>query len=157
MIGWEEIGRARMRPGTVAQMWHADTLLLAAKQGAKLIMSPATRAYLDLKYTPATELGLAWAAHVELQASYDWDPVTFFKGITETDVLGIEGPLWTETVSNISAAQYLLMPRLPALAEVGWTPNSVRNWESFRTRIAAHAPRWRLLGVNYYPSPQVAW
>ena len=157
MIGWEEIGRARMRPGTVAQMWHADTLLLAAKQGAKLIMSPATRAYLDMKYTPATELGLAWAAHVELQASYDWDPVTFFKGITETDVLGIEGPLWTETVSNISAAQYLLMPRLPALAEVGWTPNSVRNWESFRTRIAAHAPRWRLLGVNYYPSPQVAW
>ena len=157
MIGWEEIGRARMRPGTVAQMWHADSLLLAARQGAKLVMSPATKAYLDMKYTPATELGLAWAAHVELQTAYDWDPVTYFKGITESDVLGVEAPLWTETVSNISAAQYLLMPRLPALAEVGWTPNSARDWESFRTRIAAHAPRWRLLGVNYYPSPQVAW
>lgn len=157
MIGWEEIGRAKMRPGTIAQMWHADTLLLAARQGAKLVMSPATKAYLDMKYTPATELGLAWAAHVELQAAYDWDPVTFFKGVTESDVLGIEAPLWTETVSNISAAQYLLMPRLPALAEVGWTPTSARDWESFRTRIAAHAPRWRLLGVNYYPSPQVAW
>ncbi len=157
MIGWEEIGRAKLRPGTIAQMWHADTLLLAARQGAKLVMSPATRAYLDMKYTPATELGLAWAAHVELQASYDWDPATFYKGLTENDVLGIEAPLWTETVSNISAAQFLLMPRLPALAEVGWTPTSARNWESFRTRIAAHAPRWRLLGINYYPSPQVAW
>ena len=157
MIGWEEIGRAKLRPGTIAQMWHADTLLLAARQGAKLVMSPATRAYLDMKYTPATELGLAWAAHVELQASYDWDPATFYTGLTENDVLGIEAPLWTETVSNISAAQFLLMPRLPALAEVGWTPTSARNWESFRTRIAAHAPRWRLLGVNYYPSPQVAW
>ncbi len=157
MIGWEEIGRARMGPGTVAQMWHADTLLLAARQGAKLVMSPATKAYLDMKYTPATELGLNWAGFVELRTAYDWDPVTYFKGVTESDVLGIEAPLWSETVSNISAAQYLIMPRLPALAEVGWTPASARDWESFRTRIAAHAPRWRLLGVNYYPSPQVAW
>jgi len=49
------------------------------------------------------------------------------------------------------------MPRLPAVAEVGWSPANARDWESFRTRIAAHAARWRLLGVNYYPSPQVAW
>ena len=157
MIGWEEIGRARMRPGTVAQMWHADTLLLAARQGAKLVMSPASKAYLDMKYTPATELGLDWAGLVELRTAYDWDPVTYFKGVTESDVLGIEAPLWSETVANISAAQYLLMPRLPALAEVGWTRPAARDWESFRTRLAAHAPRWRLLGVNYYPSPQVAW
>ena len=72
-------------------------------------------------------------------------------------MLGVEAPLWTETVQNITAAEYLLLPRLPALAEVGWTAAAGKNWESFRTRIAAHAPRWRLLGINYYPSPQVAW
>jgi hexosaminidase len=83
--------------------------------------------------------------------------VTFLKGVPEQSVLGVEAPLWAETVKNITAAQYMVMPRLPAIAEVGWSPASARNWESFRTRIAAHAPRWRLLGVNYYPSPQVAW
>jgi hexosaminidase len=60
-------------------------------------------------------------------------------------------------VKNITAAEYLAVPRLPALAEVAWSPASARDWERFRARIAAHAPRWRFLGINYYPSPQVAW
>ena len=55
------------------------------------------------------------------------------------------------------AAQFLLVPRLPALAEVGWSAQEARGWEGFRTRIAAHAPRWRLLGINYYATPEVAW
>jgi hexosaminidase len=157
LIGWDEIGRAPLHPGTIAQMWREDTTLAAAHQGAKLIMSPATKAYMDMKYTPSTELGLDWAAFVEVQTAYDWDPVTHFKGVTESDVVGVEAPLWSETVQNITAAEYLLIPRLPAIAEVGWTPQGERQWESFRTRIAAHAPRWRLLGVNYYASPEVPW
>lgn len=157
MVGWDEIGRARLRPGTVAQMWRSDTAMAAARQGAKLVMSPATKAYLDMKYTPATEIGLRWAAFIELRTAYDWDPVTHFTGVAERDVLGVEAPLWTETVPSISAAEYLLLPRLPAVAEVGWTAAAGKDWERFRARIAAHAPRWRFLGVNYYPSPQVAW
>ena len=95
--------------------------------------------------------------YVELRTAYDWDPVTYLNGVTEQGVVGVEAPLWTETVSNITAAHYMVMPRLPAIAEVGWSPASERDWESFRRRIAAHAPRWRLLGVNYYPSAQVNW
>jgi hexosaminidase len=157
MVGWEEVGRARLRPGAVAQMWRSDSAMAAARQGAKLVMSPASRAYLDMKYTAGTELGLRWAGLVELQTAYEWDPVTFFPGVRDGDVLGVEAPLWTETVSSISAAQYLLLPRLPALAEVGWTAAAGKDWEGFRTRIAAHAPRWRYLGANYYASPQVDW
>jgi hexosaminidase len=157
MVGWEEIGKARLRPTTIAQQWKSDSALLALQQGAKLILSPAEKSYLDMKYTPSTELGLDWAGFVELRTSYDWDPVTFLKGVPEQSVVGVEAPLWAETVKNLTAAQYMVMPRLPAIAEVGWSPASARSWESFRTRIAAHAPRWRLLGVNYYPSPQVAW
>jgi hexosaminidase len=157
MVGWDEIGRAHLHAGSIAQMWRSDTSMAAVRQGAKLVMSPATQAYLDMKYTPATELGLDWAALIELRNSYDWDPVTAYKGVTAGDVLGVEAPLWSETVQNITAAEYLIMPRLPAIAEVAWSPTSTPDWESFRTRIAAHAPRWRLLGVNYYASPQVAW
>ena len=157
MVGWEEIGKARLRPTTLAQQWKSDSALLAFRQGTKLILSPASKIYVDMKYTPATELGLEWAGFVELQTAYDWDPVTFLSGVSETAIAGVEAPLWSETVQNITAAEYMAVPRLPAVAEVGWSPASVRNWESFRTRIAAHAPRWRLLGINYYPSPQVAW
>ena len=157
VIGWDEIGRARLRPGTVAQLWRADTAMLAARQGAKLIISPATRAYLDMKYTPATEVGHRWAAFIELQTAYDWDPVTHFPGVREGDVLGVEAALWSETVKNITAAEYLILPRLPAIAELAWSPASTHDWEHFRSRIAAHAHRWRMLGANFYPSPQVTW
>jgi hexosaminidase len=110
-----------------------------------------------MKYTPSTELGLDWAGFVDLRTSYDWDPVTYLQGVPEQSVVGVEAPLWSETVKNITAAQYMIVPRLPAIAELAWTPASGKNWESFRARIAAHAPRWRLLGVNYYPSPEVPW
>lgn len=157
MIGWDEVGRARLRPGSIAQLWRADTAMLAARQGARLILSPASRTYLDMKYTAATELGLRWAGLIELRTAYDWDPVTHYAGVTEPSVAGVEAPLWTETIPNIGAAEYLLLPRLPALAEVGWTAASGKDWNAFRVRIAAHAPRWRLLGANYYASPQVDW
>ena len=157
MVGWEEIGGARLRPTTLAQKWTTDSSLLALRQGAKLIMSPASKSYLDMRYDASTELGLEWAGIVSLRTAYDWDPVTYLRGVTESSVAGVEAPLWSETVQNITAAMYLVIPRLPAIAEVGWSRASDREWEGFRRRIAAHAPRWRLLGINYFPSPQVAW
>jgi hexosaminidase len=77
--------------------------------------------------------------------------------VAEGDVLGVEAPIWTETARNLTSLQYLAFPRLPAVAEVAWTPAAGRDWEGFRARLAAHAPRWRLLGINYHRSPQVPW
>jgi hexosaminidase len=157
MIGWEEITKARLLPGTIAQQWKSDSVTAALQYGSKLIMSPAKKVYLDMKYTPSTELGLSWAAFVEVRDSYDWDPATYMAGVNEANIVGVEGALWSETIRNITAAEYLIMPRLPSIAEVGWTPQRLRDWESFRGRLATHAPRWNLLGVNYYRSPQIPW
>jgi len=158
MVGWEEISHARLHPTTISQAWASDTTAAAAVQyGAKVLMSPAKRTYLDMKYDQSTELGLTWAAVIEMRDAYDWDPATYMKGVTEANIIGVEAPIWSETVRNITAVEYLAFPRLPALAEVAWTPQSARNWESFRTRIATHAPRWNFLGVNYYRSPQIPW
>ena len=157
MIGWEEITKAKLNPTTLAQQWKSDSATAALQYGSKLIMSPAKKIYLDMKYTRATELGLNWAAFVEVRDSYDWDPATYMTGVTEANIVGVEGALWSETIRNITAAQYLIMPRLPAIAEVGWTPQRLRDWENFRLRLASQAPRWNLLGVNYYRSPQIPW
>ena len=158
MVGWEEIARARLRPTTLAQAWATDTVAAAAVgYGAKVILSPGSRTYLDMKYNETTELGLKWAGLIEVRDAYDWDPAMRMKGVTEANIIGLEAPIWSETVRNIGAVEYLAMPRLPALAEVAWTPQSARNWDGFRTRLAAHAPRWNFLGVNYYRSPQIPW
>jgi hexosaminidase len=157
MVGWEEITKARLLPTTIAQQWKSDSATAALQHGSKLIVSPASRAYLDMKYDDNTELGLTWAGMTEVRHAYEWDPATFIAGVRETDIAGVEAPLWTETIRNLTAAQYMAFPRLPAIAEIGWTPQGQRRWETFRVRLAAQAPRWNLLGINYYRSPQVPW
>ena len=157
MVGWEEIYKARLLPTTLVQQWRSDSARNAIPYGAKIILSPATRVYLDMKYVPTNELGLRWAGAHELRDAYDWDPATHIAGVEEQHIAGVEAPLWSETIRNITAAQWLAMPRLPAVAEVAWSQQSDRNWSDFRRRVSAHAPRWRLLGINYHAVPQVSW
>ncbi|MEO5567097.1 MAG: beta-N-acetylhexosaminidase [Gemmatimonadaceae bacterium] len=157
MIGWEEIGKTRLDPTSIIQMWKSDSLTAGADLATDIIVSAAPRMYLDMKYTPQTELGLRWAGYIDIRKSYDWDPGTSLKAVALSRVIGLEAPLWSETPRNITAAQYLIMPRLPALAEVAWSPAGVRGWDSFRLRLAAHGPRWNLMGINYHRSPEIPW
>jgi len=157
MIGWEEITKARLNPTTIAHQWKSDSAVAALAYGSKLILSPAPKVYLDMKYTASTELGLHWAGYVEVRDSYDWDPAAYMKGVTERDIVGVEAEMWSETLRNITAVEYQAMPRLPAIAEVGWTPQASRSWESFRARLVTHEARWHYLGINYYRSPQLPW
>lgn len=157
MIGWEEIWQARLQPTTLVQQWRSDSARNALTQGVKLIMSPGKKAYIDMKYEFTTELGLRWAGLIPLDTAYNWDPANYIVGVGESSIVGLEAPLWAETIRNITAAHYLAMPRIPAYAEIGWTPQAMRSWSDFRERIAAHAPRWRLLGINYHRDPSVRW
>lgn len=157
MIGWEEIAKAHIAPTTIVQQWKSDSVTAALQYGSKIILSPSDKAYLDMKYTATTELGLTWAALIEVNTAYNWDPAHYMPRVTEDIIVGIEAPIWGETVRNINAVEYLAMPRLAALAEVAWTPQVSREWQGFRSRLAAQAPRWNYLGVNYYRSPVVPW
>jgi hexosaminidase len=155
MIGWEEIRKAKLDPSTIVQQWIGDTISL--QHGGKMVMSPSKRLYIDMKYDASTELGLRWAALIDVRTTYDWDPATYNPSVPESMILGVESPMWTETLRNITAVQFMALPRIPSVAEVGWTAQSARNWESFRTRIAAHGPRWNYLGVNYHRAPEIPW
>jgi hexosaminidase len=157
MIGWEEISKARINSTTITHQWKSDSAAAAVGYGSKLILSPAQKVYLDMKYTPPTELGQHWAAYVEVRDAYDWDPATYMRGVSERDIFGIEAPMWSETLRNITAVEYLALPRLTAVAELAWTPQTARNWDSFRKRIVTHQARWNYLGVNFYRSPQLPW
>lgn len=157
MVGWEEIAQARLAPTSVAQVWHGAMARRAVQQGVKVVLSPASKIYLDMKYTPATLLGLNWAGYVEVQDAYDWDPANLLEGVTEESVLGVEAPLWTETVQTRDDIDWMVFPRLVGVAEIGWSPAESREWEDYRLRLAAHGPRLEVLGVQFYRSPQVPW
>jgi len=157
MIGWEEIGQAKLLPTSIVQLWHSAVAREAVRQGARVIMSPATRAYLDMKYTPETPLGLHWAGYIEVKDAYDWDPATLVEGIGESDILGVEAPLWTETIQTVADMEWMAFPRLIGIAEIGWSPAVGRDWEEYHLRLGRHSPRLAAMGVNFYRSPQVPW
>ena len=157
MIGWGEIAIANIRPSTIVQNWDPDSSALQVARGGKAIMSPGPHAYLDMKYDSATVLGLHWAGFIGLKTAYDWDPATFIPGIGESSILGVEDPLWAETLITRQDYEYLAFPRLVALAEVGWSPRGRTNWDDFRRRIGVQGARLAALGVNFARVPDVNW
>jgi hexosaminidase len=162
MIGWEEIGRVELDPSSVVQHWNLDAgrsalAARAAARGAKVIMSPADHAYLDMKYDPSTELGLKWAGYTSVRDAYAWEPAREVAGVGASSLLGVEAPLWSETVQSMADAEYLAFPRLIGIAEIGWSPMRGRSWADYRLRLGAQGPLLRALGVNFYPSPEIPW
>jgi hexosaminidase len=158
VIGWDEIANATLKPGSVAQHWASiPNAKKAMEQGAKLLMSPANKAYLDMQYDSTSLFGLHWAAYIEVDSAYMWDPADLVPGLEKNNIIGIEAPLWSETISNLDEIEYLLFPRLPGYAEIGWTPAPARNWDEYKLRLADHARHFKAMEINYYASKKVPW
>ncbi len=165
VIGWHQLTGATPIKGAVAQYWGYDATGAAekaqvvdeAKKGTKLVLSPADRAYMDMQYTKDTPWGLHWAGYVPVERSYDWDPGTYLAGAPAGSVLGVEAPLWSETLSESAQVEYMAFPRLPGIAELGWSPASTHDWDRYKVRLASQGPRWDAMGITYYRSPQVPW
>jgi hexosaminidase len=158
VMGWDEISLSEMNPNTVAQYWsNAENANLAVSKGAKILMSPAAKTYIDMKYDSSTVLGQKWAGCIEVDSSYIWDPATLVPGIGKDKILGVEAPLWTETITNMEELEYMVFPRLPGIAEIGWSPASIRNWDDYKIRLGKHADRFTVMHINYYASRLVPW
>ena len=158
MIGWEEIAQADLDSTIIVQHWHSEEHAKnGADKGAKLIFSPSKKVYLDMQYDSTSRLGLNWAAYIEVDSSYMWDPATRVPGIDRESILGVEAPLWSETIASMDDIEYLLFPRLPGVAEIGWTAPKDRNWDDYKVRLANHAAKWKAMGIDYYESPKVDW
>jgi hexosaminidase len=157
MVGWEQIAKTDLSSASVVQYWSEDLGQAIAQKGARVVMSPASKAYLDMQYETSTPLGLHWAAYVNVEEGYSWDPVTLVDGIPESNVLGVEAPLWSETLQTMDDIEFMAFPRLPGCAEIGWSPAAGRNWDEYRVRLGVHGPRLTAMGVNFYRSPLVPW
>ncbi|MFJ2933971.1 beta-N-acetylhexosaminidase [Streptomyces sp. NPDC087219] len=165
VVGWHQLTGTTPADGALVQYWgldrtpteEKDRVAAAARNGTGLILSPADRTYLDMKYTKDTKLGLAWAGYVEVRRSYDWNPAAYLAGAPADSVRGVEAPLWTETLATTDDLDVMAFPRLPGLAELGWSPAAAHDWDTYKVRLAEQAPRFDALGIDYYRSPEVPW
>ena len=157
MIGWDEIVSSKPDSGTIVQHWNSRFAKQTLQSSLPVIMSPASKMYMDMKYNITIKLGLKWAGYINVKTAYDWDPGTFLSGLPEKRIMGIEAPLWTETVKNINDIEFMMFPRICGYAELGWSPAAIRYWDEYRVRLASHGPRLKEMGVNFYKSALVNW
>lgn len=156
IVGWDEIATAELRPGAISQFWkHEENALMAARQGGSIIVSPADRAYLDMKYDSTTVIGLSWSGYIEVDRAYEWEPTDLVEGFPAALVYGVEAPLWTETIETMEDIEYMIFPRILGIAEIAWSPSDNRSWDEYKYRLAAFENRLKAKGVNYYKSPLV--
>lgn len=163
VVGWNEYaGTALPQDNAVVQLWTGNGAAVAAAvrdHGAKVIMSPANRAYYPQKQDPRQPLGGTWACGgaCTLENAYNWNPAAQIAGVGESDVLGVEGAFWGEFIRGVDQAQFYSFPRLLATAEAGWTPQSEKNTAEFLQRVGDSGPRLAAQGVNFFPTATVDW
>jgi len=156
LMGWtNDLGSVDgLSTDVVGQHWTTkkhccESTLKMANRGSKIVMSPANKAYLDLKYDKDAPIGLNWAGYNSIENSYNWDPATNIEQLNSDNIIGIEAALWGETIKSMSDAQYMIFPRLLSLSEVAWSPQEKRSWSGFSKRLAQHLESFERQGITY--------
>lgn len=171
LVFWHEAGAsAELPPGTIGQYWDyltprgraADQTRRFAENAGAVILSPADAIYLDMKHADDDPLGLVWAdGPTSVETSYSWEPDEVIAGLSPDSILGLEAPLWSETIDSIADIDALAFPRLLAAAEIAWSPHpsasSERTWTSFRRRVVGWQPRLDALGIGYTRAEGIDW
>ena len=182
-VGWQEVTTTPLAPGTVVQLRddRPDTsaVIDAAWQGAKVLVSPAQHVYLgrhDLDAGDLDLLGLPalppvgpgvpsdagapapadWARSAELRYAYDFEPMEYLPGLLPGSFAGVEAVLTTEQVRTDEDLFSLLLPRLAAVAEAGWSVPPRRSWPDFAVRVARYSAMWDMAGLPWQGSAQEA-
>ena len=144
MIGWDEINdRNAATPEDILTVWRDEgtpNQLKALERNIPVIMCPQHGCYFDWGY-----------AGNSTRKVYEWDPVPENIGADKLPLIkGGQAALWTERISTQDRVEWMLYPRICALAEVFWSPKESRNWDDFYQRITQYYPIMEKLGINYY-------
>ncbi|MBB2923996.1 family 20 glycosylhydrolase [Cellulomonas cellasea] len=147
VVGWAELAAVPLPRGSVLQH-HDDArdpapLVAAARAGVRVVLAPDAHARLD---GPAG-----------VRDCGAWDPAAHVPGLPAAAVLGVEAVVRTRDVRDLDELMALLLPRLAAVAEVGWSAPALHDWAGFRGRLAHHGVLWERAGLEWTPSPEVDW
>jgi hexosaminidase len=149
-MGWDEIEAAGVGAGAVIHWWRPDGTDLrdrALRSGRDVVLSPTSRCYFDYRQA-ASEKGFGGQV-LALDTVYAWEPVEGLSRDEAAHVLGVQANVWTEVIPNRERLQYMMFPRLCALAEVAWTPPARKDSAQFHKRLDAMLERLRNLGINF--------
>lgn len=154
LIGWDEILEGGLPEEATVMSWRGfEGGWEASKQGHDVIMTPTSHLYFDYYQGSPDNEPVAFNAFTPLNRVYEFRPVLDSMTVEQkTHVLGGQANLWAEYVPTAEHSEYMLFPRLAALAEVVWSPEEKLNWRDFSIRIQKMMERFEVMGINYAKS-----
>lgn len=152
IIGWDEILEGGLAPNAAVMSWRGtDGGIAAAKQKHNVVMTPGKPCYFDHYQAKDKEKEpLAIGGYNPLDSVYAYNPTP--KALTEEEakfIMGAQGNVWTEYITDFSKVEYMSMPRMAALSEVLWTPIEKKNYKDFILRLKLHSKLLDKMNVNY--------
>ena len=152
LIGWDEILEGGLAPGAVVMSWRGEKGgIEAAKAGHPVVMTPGGYCYFDSYQAEPQTQPYAIGGFTPYLKTYSYYPVP--EELTPEEakyILGAQANVWTEYISTTSHAEYMIFPRLLALAEVVWTPKERKDPEDFKYRVEKHLALLAQKGVNAF-------
>ena len=151
LLGWDEILEGGLAPRATVMSWRGEEGgIKAAKAGHDVIMTPGGFCYLDSYQDAPTTQPEAIGGYLTLEKVYSYDPIPEVLTKEGADYIqGVQANVWAEYITTAEHMEYMIYPRLLALAEVAWTQPDKKNWEHFR-RCALKEVKW-LQDNGYHP------
>jgi hexosaminidase len=147
LLGWDEILEGGISPEATLMSWRGtEGGKEAAKMGHDVVMTPNSFCYLDYQQGESTIEPPIYAS-LRMKKCYSFNPVP--EGVDSKYILGGQGNLWTEQIPTLTHAENMTWPRGWALAEVIWSPETVKNWPDFAKRAEKQFDRADIAGINH--------
>ena len=153
IIGWDEIIEGGLSPTATVMSWRGEEGgIKAVKAGNQAIMTPGKYCYLDAFQDAPNTQPVAIGGYLTLEKVYSFEPVPDSLSTKEAElILGVQGNVWTEHIPTPEHYEYMIYPRILALAEIGWSPSEVKKWDNFHTRALQAVNILREQGYNPFP------
>ena len=153
IIGWDEIIEGGLSPTATVMSWRGEEGgIKAVKAGNQAIMTPGKYCYLDAFQDAPNTQPMAIGGYLTLEKVYSFEPVPDSLSTKEAElILGVQGNVWTEHIPTPEHYEYMIYPRILALAEIGWSPSEVKKWDNFHTRALHVVNILREQGYNPFP------
>ena len=158
LVGWDEIlGDSHLAKDDIVLSWHgSDGALAAARSGHDVVLATAPTLYLDNRQSTSPSEPPGRGTVIALRDIYGFDPGNppHPAGTPELDaaarkhVLGVQAALWTEHIASDDRLEQMALPRVAALAEIGWTASNRLDFSNFVARLPAMMARYQALGLN---------
>ena len=152
LIGWDEILEGGLAPEATVMSWRGTAGgIAAAQQKHYVIMTPDKYVYLDYYQCDPSDQPLAIGGYLPLERVYSYNPMPSELTPEEQKyILGIQGNVWTEYIGTRDYLDYMAYPRMLAIAETGWTPDRLKDFEDFLARFDVLKKRYDAMGINYF-------